>query len=636
MSSIFLQGNSRDILKGLPANFFHCAVTSPPYFGLRKYDGGIEVWDGGSNCQHEWGRVILPPNAKSGAHQGDLGRNTNKAQDSFRFESNNGQLCSVCGAWRGQLGAEPTPELYVQHLVEICREVRRVLRPDGVFWLNIGDSWSGSNNGSNDYRGKGASLSANSEKYQGQKPGLPDGLKALDMVLIPSLLALALRADGWYVRSKLVWAKGVSGGAKSDYAQVVRSWSLGKQIPGGDEAVEELISLLSGLDYNGNPMPESVNGWRWERCRVKVAMSPCPTTHGHRPGDGIDEWVGGSMGNGNHQAKWTDCPGCPKCSPHGGYVLRKGSWRPTDSYEFVLMLTKTSNYYCDKEVVLEPVASSTVGRGKVSFGGEKGRNYTPDPEDLNFRNGSEQWGRTYDYQQFNASGGRNLRSVLCVPTTPYKGAHFATFAPRLIEPLIKAATSEKGCCLKCGAPWARVIEKGFTAHDGETDCKNLSEQGNTRRLALLCQAARKRGFEYGSLSYDSKHKEDGITGLATRGFQRDETIEAERERGREEARLLFPGDERAQQDYVNRVPDHGGLSGGRTLGWLPTCSCGTSETVPCCVLDPFSGAGTTALVCERFGLSSFNIDTSAKYNDMARARLVEDEARRIGGTGGER
>src|SRR3972149_2703882 len=96
------------------------------YFGLRKYKADDEIWGGLPACQHVWGNKIPPPNSKSGKHQGVLGDNTNSAQDSMRHTGNNGCRCSLCGAWQGQLGCEPSPELYIKHLIEIMREVKRV------------------------------------------------------------------------------------------------------------------------------------------------------------------------------------------------------------------------------------------------------------------------------------------------------------------------------------------------------------------------------------------------------------------------------------------------------------------------------------------------------------------------------
>tara|TARA_Y100000310_G_scaffold120427_2_gene119200 strand:+ start:3861 stop:4976 length:1116 start_codon:yes stop_codon:yes gene_type:complete len=309
------------------------------------------------------------------------------------------------------------------------------------------------------------------------------------------------------------------------------------------------------------------------------------------------------------------CPGCPKCSPNDGYVLRKGSWRPTDSYEFVLMLTKTNSYYCDREAVLE---LGIYPAGEKRHGGNNHKSLD---------SGSRTTVGLHE-KEWVGTGGRNLRSVWEFPTLPYKGGHYAAYPPRLPELCIKSSTSEKGCCPTCGAPWARVIKKGFAEHDGDTGT-DYGTGTNANRLALLRQAARKRGGEYGALSYNSKYKKGGVTGLATQGFQRNETIEAERERSRSEARLLYPDDERAQQDYINSIHDHGGLDKGRTIGWRPTCSCATGDPVPCRVLDPFSGAGTTALVAERLGLDSFAVDTSAEYIALSKARLVDDEQKRI-------
>jgi len=419
-----------------------------------------------------------------------------------------------------------------------------------------------------------------SHRYSTTRPHHLSSIKPLDMVLIPEQLALAARADGWYVRSVLIWAKGVS---------------------------------LSD-EYNGNPMPESLNGWRFEKCKVKVRSRGESVA-------GVDKYE--QMGSGNphagrdgYEAVWQACPGCPKCEKNGGYVLRKGSWRPTKAYEQVLMLTKTDSYFCDREAVLE---RGVYPAGEYRAGGSGHKSL-------------EAGSRTTEglhNKDWVGNGGRNLRSVLLIPTVGSKIKHFAIYPPRLIEPLIKASTSEKGCCPKCGAPYARVIDKGFTAHDGDT-ATEYAEGTNANRLALLRQAARQRGTEYGRLSYNSKYKEGGVTGLATQGFQRNKTIEAERECSREDAKLLYPNDERAQQDYINHIHDHGGLDKGRTVGWLPTCSCeNTGDPVPCRVLDPFSGAGTTSLVCERLGLDSIGIDTSAEYIKLSEDRLAEDEQKRI-------
>lgn len=121
-----LVGDAIEQLKTLPDKSINTCVTSPPYYGLRDY--GID----------------------------------------------------------GQLGLEESPEEYINKLVDVFREVKRVLRDDGILWVNIGDSYAGS--------GKG-----NLNKTVGAKPK--------DLIGIPWMLAFALRADGWYLRQDIIWAK---------------------------------------------------------------------------------------------------------------------------------------------------------------------------------------------------------------------------------------------------------------------------------------------------------------------------------------------------------------------------------------------------------------------------------------------
>ena len=122
--------------------------------------------------------------------------------------------------------------------------------------------------------------------------------------------------------------------------------------------------------------------------------------------------------------------------------------RCTKAHEYIFLLSKSAKYYYDNDAVKEPVAESTVGRGKVDFGGAKGREYKKGIQqaDPNYRGGSEQWGRTFDYTE-SCKNGRNRRSVWTVATTPYAEAHFATFPPKLIEPCILAGCPEGGTVL---------------------------------------------------------------------------------------------------------------------------------------------------------------------------------------------
>ncbi len=141
-------GDCREILRGLPANSVHCCVTSPPYFGLRDY-----------GCD-------------------------------------------------GQIGLESTPAEFVAQMVAVFREVRRVLRDDGVLWLNLGDSYNAYNGGA----GPSSSLSRGAQTKE--RPKLETGyglrvksLKPKDLIGIPWMVAFALREDGWFLRQEIIWHK---------------------------------------------------------------------------------------------------------------------------------------------------------------------------------------------------------------------------------------------------------------------------------------------------------------------------------------------------------------------------------------------------------------------------------------------
>ena len=345
------------------------------------------------------------------------------------------QFCSLCGAWRGCYGLEPTIELYVQHTVEIFRELRRVLRKDGVCFLNLGDSYatqSGTYGGAEKYKGLQANKGTSSTHKQ-QKPK-NIGLKHKDLCGVPWRVALALQADGWWLRSDIIWAK-------------------------------------------LNPMPESV----------------------------------------------TD--------------------RPTRSHEYIFLLTKQSKYFWDQEAVREKLCESTIQRDKTP----RGRKQNCGGSEISLR--GIPYTQELGNMQSNPSG-RNIRSVLTIATQPYPEAHFATFPTALVEKCLAAGTSEKVVCPKCGAPWARVVAKGLTAHDGKTS-SSYPKGATANRLALLRQAARERGREY-----------------------QNET---------------------------------------QTLGWQPSCQCPEHHPIPTTVLDPFGGSGTVGLVAAKMGRNAILIELKPEY-----------------------
>lgn len=247
-------GHVIDALRGMDASSVQMIATSPPYFGLRDYGLKPVIWEpvvyapmpglpplpfpahadlnAFATCEHEWGAWTERKDIREETRHGKtrtMDRHYGAA--SRRFDGNHqkhahGQFCRKCGAWRGCLGLEGDPNLYIGHLVQVFREARRVLADDGVCWLNLGDSYA--RNGGTDVKTPPTAVVGNTrgtlDQIGSRKQRPPNGLKSKDLVGIPWRAALALQADGWYLRSDIVWAKGAS------FAE----------------------------DWHGNPMPESV------------------------------------------------------------------------------------------------------------------------------------------------------------------------------------------------------------------------------------------------------------------------------------------------------------------------------------------------------------------------------------------
>jgi DNA modification methylase len=360
----------------LPDGCVQTCVTSPPYFNLRDYA------DAGS----DWPEVRYRP-----------------VYDASEI---------VVAAEKVALGGEKTPAAFIGHLLHVFREVRRVLRGDGTLWVNLGDSYAPNWSSVRATGGAGMRRDASRERF----PRIA-GLPSKNLIGIPWRFALAMQADGWFLRSDVIWHK-------------------------------------------PSCMPEPVT----DRC--------------------------------------------------------------TRNHEYLFLFTKSDRYYYDAEAVKEQ--ASQPGRVRADrFGGEK---YT---EGVKHSDGSV----------FTGADTRNRRSVWTINPKPFKGAHFATFPPKLVEVPILAGTSLKGCCPTCGAPWRRTSAKG-------------------RRF---------------SVSRDADGKQ---------------------------------------------VPSL------TSTAWERSCGCPEATPVPCIVLDPFSGSGTTAIVAERTGRRAIGFEKNPKYLKLSKQRRREDRERR--------
>ena len=197
--AIIYNGDALKVLRALPDESTQMCMTSPPYWGLRNYaDGASMVWSTDGNCEHIWGKTIHK--GRTGWEATPEGQKQFKSATTEQYQSDS-NFCSLCGAWRGQLGLEPTPELYVEHLIMIFREVKRVLRRDGSFYLNIADTYSATR-----------SYQVPQSKWQSSEPqvsGIPMSATMTPkcMVCIPERVMFAMLEDGWILRNKIIWHK---------------------------------------------------------------------------------------------------------------------------------------------------------------------------------------------------------------------------------------------------------------------------------------------------------------------------------------------------------------------------------------------------------------------------------------------
>src|SRR5208337_2965315 len=201
-----LTGDCMDVLPTLPAQSVQCCVTSPPYWGLRDY--GTAEWKGGdAGCDHKTDKA----NTRSFVN-GQNGGGVNCTSWTTRDATPISGDCPKCGARRidRQLGLESTPEEYLAKMVAVFREVWRVLRDDGTLWVDMGDSYAGGGGFSVTAPTTGESKSGKygltgALKQGGIKP--TGSLKPKDLCMMPARLAIALQADGWYLRSDIIWHK---------------------------------------------------------------------------------------------------------------------------------------------------------------------------------------------------------------------------------------------------------------------------------------------------------------------------------------------------------------------------------------------------------------------------------------------
>lgn len=322
----------------------------------------------------------------------------------------------------GQIGLEATPEEYVKSIVGVCREVKRTLRDDGTMFLNLGDSYA--TGGGAIGRSPGGGDQGERFLRQGMIDTQPnrmplDGLKSGNLIGIPWRVALALQSDGWILRQCIVWAKPA-------------------------------------------PMPESVSGWRWVRCKTKTGGSR--GTENYRVGSFPERPQQDHDGRNFPASHGVDCLGCDKCRDTDGFVLKRGSWRPTTSHEFIFQFVKSAAYFCDGDGSKEP-CSDPARRGSGNKAKSWGNNET------NERSRGTGLVERQSGIPLEPRETRNMRSVWRITSEGYNGAHFATYPTELVRRCLLAATSRGGCCSQCGSQFAPVVESRRSATRPGTNSK---------------------------------------------------------------------------------------------------------------------------------------------------------------------
>jgi DNA modification methylase len=371
--------------------------------------------------------------------------------------------------------------MFVGHIVLVARALWRVLREDGTFWLNFGDSYATGAGKVGNCPGGGKQ----GENWQGLTTSpnrLPQaGLKPKDLIGIPWRVAFALQADGWYLRSDIIWAKGVS------FCDT----------------------------YSGSCMPESV----------------------------------------------TD--------------------RPTKGHEHVFLLSKSKRYFYDGDAVKESADLSRVGQNQGRWGNQTKASRAS-------ANNQEPSGNEKTGAPVIGGTTRTLRTVWTINPGSYAGAHFATFPPALVEPMIKAGTSAKGCCPECGASWERVTEKEFIPQQDVSREKGIKGSGTQKPMDAS------NGWE---------GFPRGTTAVTTIGWTPTCTCYNARYRSdypqAKSARKRYQ--RRASGNWFRRVRKRPGLS-----HW---------PVDPCTVLDLFAGTFTTGEVAIRLGRRAVGIELSKAYCD---------------------
>lgn len=418
------EGHTLSVLKSFLDELFDMSMSSPPYWGLRDYGIPIQIWDETGGCIHEF-ELSKPNIVKS--HNGEGATTLNKGFKDTKQEVINKStkkphemgFCSKCGAWKGSLGLEPNFELFIKHLCDIYDEVKRVLKPYGTVWVNLGDSYGS---------GKGETGSKNCVIRGGLDNKSPVKGFQKSLLMVPQRFAIEMINRGWILRNVIIWHKNncMPSSASDRFTvdfEYVFFFSKRKQY-----YFEQQFTKLKAV----NRIKASNNLDMRKDNHIKKAIS-------NKAQKAYYEKMKQKLANGE--------------------VLTK-NMRTVWNLESSELRKK--KYYFEQQFDAISESESTVNR----------RKYAMTQPDANFKNDGNQLG-VPPSKKFTGHyvSQKNKRTVWNINTQATPEAHFATFPIALCETPILA-----GCplyvCESCGKPREKVFEKSISKRTAENGMGN--------------------------------------------------------------------------------------------------------------------------------------------------------------------
>ena len=508
MKHVLINKNILEALKEIPDESIDCIITSPPYYGLRSYKGADTVWDGDKNCQHDFNDVdnyhdnlryrgensiirneknqeIHPiatrrPNASGGHNSKKLQiKETENFQESVDYDNRitTSYLCSRCGAWKGQLGLEPSYEMYLGHLMLITKELKRVLKETGTMFWNVGDSYTGNTGNRGGWPDSKYSVSKEEAIENGQAIFMKadyGNIQQKSLMLLPERFAIRMVDDGWILRNKLIWYKrnAMPSSVKDRFSnkyEFVYFFSRSKK-------------YYFDLDAVRKPLTEST----WRRISEKNLDNQFQ--------EGKVAEMAQFSGTGNMKKALVNLR-----SKSFNIRVRDAQNYHVQKYENEGAYQKKHNGYFNEDGSLR-INTDGVNPGDVIL-----------DDTVNFfRNRGS--GGNYDYGGINSDdashyneNGTNPGDVMDIPTMRHSFAHFAIFPERLVEPLIKAGCPKDGIVLD---PFAGSGTTGVVARKlgrssvqieiSEEYCKIIKERMQCGSGSDI-EREKKRGAERGQM-----------------------------------------------------------------------------------------------------------------------------------------